>query len=288
MCNRQGIRLWLSVTARLVAGLLLVPIVLTGCRVAPGATLAPLRSASIKLGDITMYLEEYGGGEPLILLNGGLNSTAAWVNQIPALSRRYHVIALDSRAQGRTTDSEAPITYHLMAEDTLRLMDHLGIDAAYVVGWSDGGNIGLDLAIHHPGRVRALVAYAANTTPEGLTETARAYLRDTPVDELQKGLSDDYRGLCPQPERLPIIVEKIRTMWLTEPNFTADELASIKAPTLIMQGQNDDLVRADHARSIAQAIPGAEFMLLADADHHAMTRKPKEWNNAVLRFLKDK
>ena len=75
-----------------------------------------------------MYFEVHGEGKPLILLLGGLSNTDAWINQIPVFSQQYRVIALDNRGQGRTTDSEAPISYHLMAEDTLRLMDYLGID----------------------------------------------------------------------------------------------------------------------------------------------------------------
>jgi len=261
-------------------------IILASCQATP--TLVPLRSASVKLDDITMYFEEYGKGEPLILLTGGLRSTSAWVNQIPVFSQQYHVIALDSRGQGRTTDSEAPISYHLMAEDTLRLMDYLGIDSAYIVGWSDGGIIGIDLAIHHPERIRALVTYGANTTPDGLKPSEIKDLQNASVEDIQKSLSDEYRRLSPQPERLPIVIEKMRILWLTEPNFTAEELASIKTPTLIMQGQNDEVIRADHAESIAKAIPNAKFILLSGAGHDAMTKKSQEWNKAVLDFLKDK
>jgi len=268
-----GALTWRRLARILLGGAMLL--VLVACQVAPAKSPAPLRSASVSLGDISMYYEEYGQGEPLVLLNGGLSSTAVWANQIPVFAQRYRLILLDSRGQGRTTDGDVPITYHLMAEDTVRLMDHLGIGAAYIVGWSDGANIGLDLAIHYPTRVRALVAFAANTTPDGLTDAAQ-------------GLSDEYRGLSPQPERLPVVVDKIRTMWLTEPNFTTEELASIRAPTLVIHGQKDELVRADHAASIAKAVSGAKFLLLPDAEHHAMTRRPQEWNKAVMAFLRDK
>jgi pimeloyl-ACP methyl ester carboxylesterase len=87
---------------------------------------------------------------------------------------------------------------------------------------------------------------------------------------------------------LPIVIEKIKTMWLTEPNFTPEDLVTIKAPTLIMQGQNNEVIRPDHGESIAKAIPNAEFILLLGAGHDAMTRKAEDWNNTVLAFLKDK
>jgi pimeloyl-ACP methyl ester carboxylesterase len=255
----------------------------------PTVTPTPLvGSARVQLGDITTYFEVHGEGKPLILLHGGLGSADDWFNQVPVFSQQYRVIAPDSRGQGRTTDSEAPISYHLMAEDTLRLMDYLRIDSAYVVGWSDGGNTGLDLAIHHPERVIALVAYGANTSPEGLQESVIAYLRDSSVDVLQRDNEGKYLNLSPQPERLPIVIEKMRTMWLTQPTFTAEELAGIKAPTLIVDGQNEEIIRTDHAKAIAKAIPNAELILLPGVGHFAVIEKAAEWNKVVLDFLKDK
>ena len=141
----------------------------------PAVTPTPISgSERVKLGDSTLYYEVQGAGKPLILLHGGLASADAWVNQITVFAQHYRVIALDSRGQGRTTDAEAPITYHRIAEDTVGLIDYLGIDAAYVVGWSDGGIVGLDLAIHHPERVIALVAYGAHSSLEGLQESVVA------------------------------------------------------------------------------------------------------------------
>ncbi len=279
--------------------ILFVVLALLAAACAPAATPAPTAapttaptpfsgSAYVKLGDITLYFEAHGAGKPLILLHGGLGSADDWANQVPVFSQLYRVIALDSRGQGRTTDSESPISYHLMAEDTLRLMDYLEIGSAYIVGWSDGGIIGLDLAIHHPERVAALVAYGANSSPNGVQDSVVAYLRDTPAATLQKDLGDEYLRLSPQPERLPIIIEKIRTLWLTEPNFTAADLAGIRAPTLIIDGANDENIRRGHAQEIAAAIPGAKLAILPGVGHFALTENPAEWNQVVLDFLKDK
>jgi pimeloyl-ACP methyl ester carboxylesterase len=98
----------------------------------------------------------------------------------------------------------------------------------------------------------------------------------------------EQRRLSPQPERLPIIAEKIRTMWLTEPDFTAQELASIQSPTLILDGAVEEVVRAGHAATIAEAIPNAELVLLPGVGHFAISEKPAEWNKVVLDFLKDR
>ena len=257
----------------------------------PSPTMPPTPlsgNARVKLGDITIYYEVQGQGEPLILLHGALSSANSWNNQIPVFSQQYRVIAFDSRGQGRTTDADVPISYHLMAEDTLRLMDYLEMDSAYIVGWSDGGIIGIDLAIHHPERVKALVAYGANTNPDGLQESFIAYLRDSSVSDIAKDYGAEYLGLSSQPEHLPIVIEKIRTMLLTQPNFTLEELAGIRIPTLILDGDEDDVVRIDHTIAIAKAIPDAELILLPGVGHKAPDTNPAEWNKVVLEFLKGK
>jgi pimeloyl-ACP methyl ester carboxylesterase len=246
----------------------------------------------VQLGDIKIYFEAHSAGKPLILLHGGFGSSDVWVNQVPVFSQQYYVITPDSRGQGRTTDSHAPLSYHLMAEDTIRLMDYLGIDSAYIVGWSDGGITGLDLAIHNPQRIKALVAYAATISPDGNQQDFLEHVRTATVSELQQWFGSEYlnkyRQLMPDPERLPDLIEKMKTMWLTEPNFTVRELASIRVPTLIMDGENDDVVRPDHAKVIAAAIPNAELLMLPDVGHYAVTQTPAVWNKAVLDFLKDK
>jgi pimeloyl-ACP methyl ester carboxylesterase len=273
---------------------------LTGCQAAapaaPTITPTPFTgSRRVELGDITMYFEARGSGEPLILIHGGFGCTNVWVNQIPEFSEHYYVIAPDSRGHGRTTDSDAPISYHRMAEDVIRLMDYLGIKSAYIVGWSDGGVIGIDLAIHHPERVKALVAYAAAISPDGNQPGFVEFVRTVTVSELKSWLASayqplgvDYLQLMPDPDRLPIILEKIRTMWLTEPTFTPEELAGIQVPTLIMDGQLDDVVRPDHAQVIAKAIPNARVSILSNTGHYAVLEESEVWNKAVLDFLENK
>ena len=235
-----------------------------------------------------MYFEVRGRGKALILLHGGMGSGDVWANQVTVFAQQYRVVVPDSRGQGRTTDAADSLSYHLMAEDTVQLMNVMGIRQAYIVGWSDGGIIALDLAIHHPERVLALVAYGANISPDGLQPHVIDYLRSASTDDLERDLGAEYLRLSPQPEHLPVIVEKIRAMWLTQPNFTASELASITAPTLIMDGENEEAIRTDQAKTIAAAIPAARLVILPDVGHYAITQMPQVWNEVVLDFLKDK
>lgn len=240
----------------------------------------------IKFDDISMYVEQHGKGEPIIFLHGGMGSANSWADQVGFFSKHYRVITPESRGQARTTDSKAALTYHLMAEDTVRLMDKLKITSAYIVGWSDGGNIGIDMAIHHPDRVKKLVAYGANINPAGLQNHFLDYLRTVSPEKMQRDNGSDYLALSPTPEYLPVIAQKIRVMWLAEPNFSAAELAKITSPTLIMDGQQEELIRPDHAKEIAAAIPKSTLIMLPNVGHYGTFKTPEQWNEAVANFLK--
>lgn len=240
----------------------------------------------INLGDISMYVEQHGKGEPIIFLHGGMGSAASWANQVEFFSKNYRVITPESRGQARTSDSKAALTYHLMAEDTVRLMDNLKISSAYIVGWSDGGNIGIDMAIHHPGRVKKLVAYGANINPAGLQNHFLHYLRSVSPEKMQRDNGSDYLAVSATPEHLPVIVEKIRVMWLAEPKFSATDLAKITSPVLIMDGQQEELIRPEHAKEIAALIPKAQLLMLPNVGHYGTFKTPKQWNEAVASFLK--
>ena len=129
----------------------------------------------VPLRGIRMYYEDRGHGPALLLLHGGTGNGDQFAKQVPAFLTHYRLIVPDSRAQGRTSDGAGPVTYHGMAEDVVALMDHLGIRSARIMGWSDGGVIGLDLAAHHPARVTHLVTFGANTTVEGMNAEDRAW-----------------------------------------------------------------------------------------------------------------
>ncbi|GGY83674.1 oxidoreductase [Cellvibrio zantedeschiae] len=244
----------------------------------------------IDIGDIKIYVEQHGKKDdkavPIIFLHGGLGSARSWGHQVNYFSKNYPVITPESRGQGRSTDNDATLTYHLMAEDMVRLMDKLKIPSAYIVGWSDGGNIGIDMAIHHPSRVKKVVAYGANINPAGLQNHFLDYLRTVTPEKMQRDSGGDFLALSAHPEKLPIIVEKIRKMWLTEPQFTPAQLAGITTPILIMDGQQEELIRPDHAPEIAAAIPNAKLVMLPDVGHYATFKTAKLWNETVESFLK--
>src|ERR1700741_4944170 len=115
---------------------------------------------------IKMYTEVYGQGKPLLLIHGNGGSMGAFSQNIPYFSQKYKVIAVDSRAQGKTMDAKDSLSFEQMADDFAALLDQMHIDSAYVIGWSDGGINAILMAMRHPGKVIKFAATGANLTPD--------------------------------------------------------------------------------------------------------------------------
>ena len=225
---------------------------------------------------LNMYYEVHGAGPPLLLLHGGTGSISAkW---IPFFSTQFRVIAMEQMGHGRTADvMDRPFHYHDMAEDTVELMRQLEIESAVVVGYSDGGIIGVDMAIHHPERVTKLAVTGANSRPDGYTAENLEWVRTfIPADQ---AVSDAYGRLSPDGvDHWPIVLGRLQRMWAVEPSFTREEMQSIKAPTLIIVGDGD-IVTPEHAVEMFRTIPGAQLCVIPHAGHGVM---PKE---TILTFL---
>jgi pimeloyl-ACP methyl ester carboxylesterase len=235
---------------------------------------------------VNLWYAEYGSGEPVILLEGGLDSTAAWGYLIPALEHRYRVIAIDTRCQGRSTCSPAPLSYHLFAEDMIGVMDHLHLQRSAVVGWSDGAIIGLDMALHHPDRVSKLLAYGANSNVAAANVsgpvTAAAKKRSALNEAWEKKI---YEEQSPTPHGWDSINARVTRLWLTQPDFTAEQLRSIRVPTWIVDGDRDADIKRSDTDFMARTIPGAAEMIFPNAGHHLLWTEPRIFNEAVLTFL---
>ncbi len=243
----------------------------------------PVASGLAPVNDIEMYYAVYGEGDPLILLHGGLGNADYFANQIPDfVDAGYQVIAVDSRGHGRSGVTETPIGYSLMASDVLALMDYLEIESANLVGWSDGGIIGLDIAINNPERLDKLVAYGANYIPSGVrTDTGDSVIFNRYIEQALA----DYLALSPAPENLEAFLENIGNMWATEPNFTEEQLAGITTPTLILDGWDEEAIYPEHAFEMASLIPTAELTLMPGTGHFAMFQTPEMFNSIVLEYL---
>jgi pimeloyl-ACP methyl ester carboxylesterase len=231
-------------------------------------------SRYVEINDVKLHYETFGHGLPaVVVLHGGLGSIVDMHNQIRACAERRMVVAIDSRGHGGSSDGALPLSYGLMADDTFKLLESLGLRSVDIVGWSDGAIIGLDLAMHHPELIRHLVAIGANFSPDGL------------IDGQTPGTIDGPHVATPtKGEELNTLQRKVTTMWHNEPNYTVQDLATIKAPTLIIAGERD-VVRRQHTDALANAIPGAREVIIAGSTHEVPVEKPDFVDVLILDFL---
>jgi pimeloyl-ACP methyl ester carboxylesterase len=229
------------------------------------------------INDIRIYYETYGSGTPVLVLHGGGGSLEGMCNQIRALAPRHLVIAPDSRGQGRSTDSDAPLSYAMMADDMLKLLDHLHVQRADIVGWSDGGIIALDMAVHHPERVGRIVAIGANYDAAGLVAPMTMGGATPPAPRT-------YTDIAPDPKHWPVLYRKLSTMWATQPHYTLDELGAIRAPALIIAGEFD-IAKREHTDQLARAIPGSEECIIPGGTHELIWEKRDIVNAKILQFF---
>jgi pimeloyl-ACP methyl ester carboxylesterase len=250
----------------------------------PPAMPKPLQSGMAPVNDIRMYYAVYGEGPPVLLIHGGLGNADIWGFQIPALAKDHKVIVADSRGHGRSTRSNKPFSYALMADDYVALLDFLKIDKVALIGWSDGGIIGLDIAIRHPQRLSRLFSFAANYTPEGGRDVS-----DSPTfNAYIARAKEEYKSLSSTPDGFDAFVKEISKMWASEPNYSKAQLRSITVPTTVFDGDHDEAIKPEHTREIAELIPHAHLVIMKDASHFAMWQRPKEFNAVVREFLAGK
>jgi pimeloyl-ACP methyl ester carboxylesterase len=229
-----------------------------------------------------LYYTIHGSGDPLVLLHGGLGNTEYWGGQIAAFSAKYKVINIASRGHGRSTKDDQAYSYHLMASDVLAVMDILSIKKASIVGWSDGGNIGLDIAINNPDRLIKLFAFGANFNPSGVKPSVET---DATFGAYVERTAADYGRLSKTPKQFDEFVAQISEMWAKQPNFTPDQLKSIRVPVGVADGEYDEAIDYEHTKEMSSLIPGSTLIILPNLSHFAMWQDPEAFNTAVLKYL---
>ncbi|MER9915472.1 MULTISPECIES: alpha/beta hydrolase [unclassified Mesorhizobium] len=248
----------------------------------PAAMPKPEQSGYAPVNGIQMYYAVFGAGDPILLIHGGLGHGDIWASQVATMSKTHKVIIADSRGHGRSTRTEQAYGYDLMASDYLALLDYLKIDKTALVGWSDGGIIGIDIALHHPERLTRLFAQAANVTTDGVdpgvltNKTFAAY-----IDRSGR----DYKKLSKTPDQYDAFVAQISHMWESEPAWTKEQLGKITTPTAIVAGDHDEAIKREHTEYMASVIPGAKLIILPNASHFAMLQAPDEYSHAALDFI---
>ena len=220
---------------------------------------------------IKLYYEVYGVGEPLLLVHGNGGSIADFKAQIDYFRKRYKVIAMDSRDQGKSGDSPDNVTYEKMTDDLAALLDHLNTGPVNVLGWSDGAIEALLLGIRHPARVKKIAAMAANLNPS----------EQAIYPEAISGFKSWLDSMRPAAEKTPEgkRLLKVATITLDEPHIEANALEAIIAPTLVLASDHD-VVRDEHTLEIYHHLPNSQLCVFPDATHMIPYDDPARFNAA--------
>jgi pimeloyl-ACP methyl ester carboxylesterase len=222
-----------------------------------------------------LYYETYGQGEPLLLLHGNGGSIENMANQIPYFSQHYKVIAIDTRAHGKSKDASDSLSFEQIVDDFSALLDTLHLDSCYVIGWSDGGIDAILLAIRHPDKVKKMAFTGANLWPDttGLTPFV--------FNLIQK----EHASLLTKPQTPQIKnQEKINDLDLYQPNITLEQLHHISCPTLVIGGDHD-AIPVLHTVLIAQNIPQSYLWIVPNSGHSVPIFKKDQFNPLIYDFF---
>jgi pimeloyl-ACP methyl ester carboxylesterase len=228
--------------------------------------------------DAALYYEVHQSTQEnaplLILLHGNGEDMHIFDKHIGPLLPYYTVITMDSRAQGKSSKGERPFSYALFADDLFTLINKLQIGNFLLLGFSDGGNTALELALKHQERVAAMILIGANLSPDGLTAMTRKGLQLLAAGRSLKGIfSRNGKGSR----------ELIRLM-LEHPHIEPHQLEKITVPTLVINGEQD-IVKDEHSELIANSLPNARRVVIPKAGHFVMKDAPEEFDRIVFEFL---
>ncbi|WP_035854336.1 alpha/beta fold hydrolase [Cryptosporangium arvum] len=229
------------------------------------------------------YYETHGTGDPLVLLHGGLGNAEHFAAQIPTLAQHYQLVIPERRGHGRTPDVDGRLTYRLMAADTTAFLDTLGITAAHLAGWSDGALVAAHVAVDRPELVDKLVLIGQYLQPAGARPEAWALLQDDHA--MGAWARDEYAKLSPDgADHFDTFLAKCLRMWREDTGIPDEQLATITAPTLLMQG-DDDMVRIEHSATLLTTLPEAQLAVVPGTSHGLPMEKPALVNQLILDFL---
>ncbi|PVY39750.1 alpha/beta fold hydrolase [Pontibacter virosus] len=222
-----------------------------------------------------LYYESYGQGEPLLLLHGNGQSISAFSQQIASLSKYFKVIAVDTRVHGRSSDKDLEeLTYDLFASDMKQLLDSLSLKQVNVLGWSDGGNTALKMALNHPEYVKKIAIMGANLFPDKTAiESGLLDLFNKQLEELEGKVDEQSLNRS-----------RLLRLLLYEPQMSFEDMSAVRVPVLVMAGEHDVILES-HTKAIAESIKGAKLIIFKDASHYAPQEISIEFNKAAIEFF---
>lgn len=225
-------------------------------------------------------------GEPVVLLHGGFANADSWMLQAPVLKAAgFRVYVPERRAHGRTPDVDGPITYGLMAEETIGYLEAVIDRPAHLVGWSDGAVVALLVGMRRPDLVNRMVLIGQYFNSAGKVpgSTLLDMIGSAEGAGFLRGMYDPYSP--DGPDHFPVVHAKLLAMFDTEPEIELSELAAVTPPTLVLQGDRDE-VTVEHSIEVANALPNGRLAVIPGS-HGLPIEQPAVVNELLIGFLRD-
>jgi pimeloyl-ACP methyl ester carboxylesterase len=222
----------------------------------------PAKSGFSKLKDLDLYYEIYGEGEPLVLIHGG--GSTIWTSfgrLIPLLSGHRSIIAVELQAHGRTADRQSPLSFEQDADDICMLLDNLDIARADYLGFSNGGQTAIEIALRHPHRVRKIIIASSFYNRAAVAEDFWKGFDDATLDQMPQPLHEGFLAVNNNRDALQTMFNRDVERMKNFKGWTDNQLQSIRVPVLVMNGSHD-LAAPEHAVEMFRLIPGAELAIL--------------------------
>ncbi|MFF2553407.1 alpha/beta fold hydrolase [Nocardia sp. NPDC058058] len=237
---------------------------------------------NMQLGDVAAWYDVHGDGEAVVLLHGAFVDSRMFAPAMPSLVGRFRVYTNDRRGHGHTPDVPGPISYDVMAEDTIAFLEQVVREPAHLIGHSDGANVALLVALRRPDLVRKLVLISGNFHYDGILPGVLDGFED---EETMRYLGSNYGAVSPDgEEHFPIVARKLAEMWETQPDLTPEDLKAVSTRTLVMSG-DDDSVSLEHTIALYRAIADSELAIIPGTSHLLVMEKPNEVYPLIADFL---
>ena len=214
------------------------------------------------LNGLHLYYELYGAGKPLVLLHGGgstIESTFGHI--IPALAKKYSVIAIELQAHGRTKDIDRPLTFEQDADDVSALLDHLQIEKASVFGFSNGATTAMQIAIRHPEKVDRLVLASVLYNRSGVHPMFWEGFKDAHIGMMPQALKEAFLKVMPDQAGLQAMFDRDVQRMSNFKDIKEEDIRTITAPALIV-GSDQDVIYPEHAVALYRMLPHAQLLVL--------------------------
>lgn len=235
------------------------------------------------INDHETWVEDQGAGPPVLLLHGGLSSSDDMLGPFGSLADRFRLAAFDRRGHGRTADTDAAFHYADMADEAVGVVEELIGEPTHLVGYSDGANVSLLVALRRPDLVRSLVLISANYRADGMMPGV--FEDFDPESDVASMLLSAYAERSPDgAEHFPTILDKTMTMIAAEPTMTEEDLRQIVAPALVLVG-DDDIATMEHTCALYESLPAGQLAVIPGASHLVVFEKPELVNALVSDFL---